>query len=109
MKWHGDKDRKLIKELRNVLDSKATIRGRVIEIRDLGGIIFIIVVDRSGLCQLVVDSPKKLPALQSIISCTGRVVANEKAPTGFVQTDLISKRYSIIGVFHCAVQHINLL
>jgi nondiscriminating aspartyl-tRNA synthetase len=82
MKWHGDKDRILIKDLKTKLDSRETIRGRVMEIRDLGGITFIIIVDRSGLCQVVIDSSDKLPALQSIVTCTGGVTANEKAPTG---------------------------
>jgi nondiscriminating aspartyl-tRNA synthetase len=82
MKWQGDKDRILIKDLKSIIDSSATIRGRVTEIRDLGGISFIIVVDRSGLCQLVIDSRQKLPVLQSIVACTGRITANEKAPTG---------------------------
>ena len=68
--------------------------GKVIEIagwihreRDLGGVAFVILRDRSGFCQVVFSSPPqdkegRAITLESVVCITGRVTLSEKAPTG---------------------------
>ncbi|AEJ62518.1 aspartyl-tRNA synthetase [Spirochaeta thermophila DSM 6578] len=57
------------------------VKGWVHRIRELGGISFIILRDRSGEVQLVLEGSADL-TLESVISVKGRVEANEKAPGG---------------------------
>jgi nondiscriminating aspartyl-tRNA synthetase len=63
------------------------VSGWVHRIRDMGGITFVVLRDRSGLMQLVFDS-KPLDAdgneltLESVINAKGRASLNEKAPGG---------------------------
>jgi aspartyl/asparaginyl-tRNA synthetase len=62
MKWHGDRNRMLIKELNSVVDSVVTIKGRVSDIRNLGGISFVNVIDRTGLCHMPSSSKRSSTA-----------------------------------------------
>ena len=55
--------------------------GWVHRIRDMGGVNFVILRDRSGLVQLVLDEKPDL-TLESVIKVKGRAALNEKAPGG---------------------------
>ncbi|MDR2073228.1 MAG: aspartate--tRNA(Asn) ligase [Spirochaetaceae bacterium] len=63
------------------------LAGWVHRIRDMGGITFVVLRDRSGLVQLVFTKKPLDPqggalTLESIITVKGRVAVNEKAPGG---------------------------
>ncbi len=71
---------------------RVTLFGWVHEVRDLGGLVFIILRDREGFAQITL--PKKLVdkktfnlakklKRESVIMVEGRVKAEEKAPNGF--------------------------
>ncbi len=51
--------------------------------RDLGGIQFLLLRDRSGIVQVVTDRRFALPLAESSLKVVGRVVANPKAPGGY--------------------------
>ena len=73
--------RTLVSELADRVGSAVTLQGWVHRVRDLGGVSFLLLRDRSGICQLVFDSkPDVLP--ESVISVQGVVAANPKAPGG---------------------------
>jgi len=55
--------------------------GWVHRIRDMGGVNFIILRDRSGLIQLVLNEKPDL-TLESVIRVKGKPALNEKAPGG---------------------------
>lgn len=71
-------------------ESTTTIAGHVHEIRDLGGIQFVLIRDRTGRCQVVVkaDEHPDLFArvgdlgLEDVVRVTGDLVAAEQAPGG---------------------------
>ena len=77
--------RVLAAELKQALssDGPATIevRGWVHRIRELGGVSFIMVRDRSGIAQAVVQGKVDL-TLESVVAIAGVVVENDKAPGG---------------------------
>ncbi len=72
--------------------STVTVNGWVHEIRDFGGLAFLILRDREGLVQVtmpkkkvskeIVDTVKGL-SRESVVSVTGDVKAMEKAPNGY--------------------------
>jgi nondiscriminating aspartyl-tRNA synthetase len=64
------------------LDKKITVQGWVHRIRELGAVSFVLVRDRSGMVQ-VVYSGKVGFGHEWVVSVTGTVRANEKAPGGF--------------------------
>ncbi len=51
--------------------------------RDLGGIQFALIRDRSGVVQVVLPGGGRLPLPESVVRARGRVVRSEKAPGGF--------------------------
>jgi nondiscriminating aspartyl-tRNA synthetase len=73
--------RTLCKELSTKIGEKVIVKGWVHRIRDLGGVVFVILRDRSGQVQLVFDEKPDFTH-ESIISATGPVTENEKAPGG---------------------------
>lgn len=62
--------------------AEITVSGWVHRVRDLGGITFVLLRDRSGLAQLVYDAPPEYTN-ETVISVRGTVAANEKAPGGY--------------------------
>ena len=64
------------------------LRGWVHRFRDLGGVYFLLLRDRSGLCQIVfektpVDDEGNAITIESVVDVAGRVVANPKSQGGF--------------------------
>lgn len=79
--------RTLIRELAGKAGETVTIRGWLHKKRLLGGLNFLTVRDRSGLAQSLIedkDEIEKLRGMQigTIVSFTGMVVADERAPGG---------------------------
>jgi nondiscriminating aspartyl-tRNA synthetase len=77
--------RTLVKELwaRGAESSAGDVelKGWVHRIRELGGVSFVMLRDRTGVGQVVVEGKVDL-TLESVISVTGKPSANEKAPGG---------------------------
>ncbi len=73
--------RTLISEVSTLVGTDVSLSGWVHRIRDLGGVSFVVLRDRSGSVQLVFDAkPSVTP--ESVIRVTGSVAQNEKAPGG---------------------------
>jgi nondiscriminating aspartyl-tRNA synthetase len=73
--------RTLVSELSDKIGSTVSLSGWVHRVRDLGGVSFVVLRDRSGSAQLVFDSRPEV-TLESVIRVEGTVAANEKAPGG---------------------------
>jgi nondiscriminating aspartyl-tRNA synthetase len=77
--------RLLIRDIKPAIQEKpgqeVVLSGWVHRIRELGGISFVILRDRSGLVQLVLTKKPEL-TLESVIQVAGVPVPNEKAPGG---------------------------
>lgn len=86
--------RVLTKELAAHIGQTVTIQGWLHKKRLLGGLNFITVRDRSGLAQTKIDNKdevEKLRGLQigTVVSMTGLVVADERAPGGAELHDVV--------------------
>jgi len=73
--------RTLAAELPRHVGSEVELSGWVHRIRDLGKVSFVILRDRSGEAQLVLDE-KPAFTHESVVAVKGRVAANDKAPNG---------------------------
>lgn len=75
--------RTLTKDAAASIGGEVTVKGWVHRIRDMGGISFVVLRDRSGTVQLVFGEGKNLDFHQEcVIEAAGRVVANLKSPGG---------------------------
>ena len=82
-----NKNRILSSELKEHTGKRITVLGWLYKKRELGNLNFLLIRDRHGLIQVVVDKKeelKKLDGLQigTVLSATGDVVAEERAPSG---------------------------
>lgn len=73
--------RTLIAELSTHLNHEVALQGWVHNRRQLGGISFLILRDKSGICQCVFEKTD-IPLHESCVRVTGRVVNSPKAPGG---------------------------
>jgi nondiscriminating aspartyl-tRNA synthetase len=77
----GGPTRTLAAELSLHVGSEITLCGWVHRVRDLGKVCFVVVRDRSGMAQVVLEAnPGVTP--ESVVRAMGTVVANPKAPGG---------------------------
>jgi len=77
-------ERTLARELRECIGKQVRVRGFLNQLRLLGKVAFLVLRDRSGFAQIVIESPeelRKVSALQigSILSLTGKAVASQAA------------------------------
>ncbi len=63
-------------------DQEVELSGWIHRVRDLGGISFVLLRDRSGIVQLVYDGKAEY-TLESVVTVRGRVQVNDKAPGGY--------------------------
>lgn len=80
-------NRVLSSELNNHIDQKVVLRGWINTVRSLGKLNFLILRDRMGLAQVVVQDKnewQKIAALQpgTVLTVTGKVVKNPQAELG---------------------------
>ena len=73
--------RRLVATLSNHVDEEVTLEGWVHQRRDLGGVQFMVLRDRSGTVQCVFEHTP-LPLPESCVRVRGAVVENGKAPGG---------------------------
>ena len=73
--------RRLVRELGEHVGENVTLRGWVHQRRDLGGIQFLHLRDRSGMVQCVFEGAE-VPLHESSVEVRGRVVESAKAPGG---------------------------
>lgn len=74
-------ERILVSNLPAHLNKEVTLQGWVHNRRDLGGVSFLILRDRSGTVQCVLEKTS-IPLAESSVRVTGKVVENKKAPGG---------------------------
>ncbi|MDR1147207.1 MAG: aspartate--tRNA(Asn) ligase [Spirochaetaceae bacterium] len=75
----------LAKDLKNAAEKgekDIELSGWVHRIREMGALSFIVLRDRSGLVQLVLDKKYEALTLESVITARGDAALNEKAPGG---------------------------
>jgi aspartyl-tRNA synthetase len=84
-------------------DKKVSISGWVHEVRDLGGICFVVVRDREGRGQITLVKKKTDPGLldtarglmrESVVSVTGTVKPEAKAPNGY---EIIPEKITLLN------------
>ena len=73
--------RTLVSEVAGRVGAEIQLEGWVHRVRDFGGVSFVLLRDRSGICQLVFDSKPEV-TLESVIRVQGTAARNEKAPGG---------------------------
>jgi nondiscriminating aspartyl-tRNA synthetase len=89
----------LVSRAKDAPGKEVRVIGWVHRIRELGGVTFIILRDRSGMVQLVssekpVDTSGAALTLESVIQAEGLPALNEKAPGG---AELAVKRIKILS------------
>ncbi|MFH1657019.1 MAG: aspartate--tRNA(Asn) ligase [bacterium] len=74
--------RTLIKQIAQCADKKALIKGRVLNIRDLGNIIFLVVQDYTAIIQVVMDKGSEVK-IGEVVAIEGLVKTEPRAKGGF--------------------------
>jgi nondiscriminating aspartyl-tRNA synthetase len=85
--------RTLIAEAGHRLGQTITLMGWLHWKRDLGGIRFLLLRDRSGLIQVVAGPEAPLPLAESVLRVTGRPVEQPKAPGGL---ELLAEQIEVL-------------
>lgn len=88
----------LVSELPKNIGKEVTVAGWIHKIRKLGGISFVVIRDRSGIAQVVVEKEahEMLSELstESVVSFTGKVKKEERAPLG---AEILAEKVEIIS------------
>ncbi len=71
----------------NHIDEVVVLRGWLHKVRRMGGMAFVVIRDRGGLCQMVVNNKDEIAKLEglyngTILQVTGKVKAEPRAPGG---------------------------
>ncbi|HCT79750.1 MAG TPA: aspartate--tRNA(Asn) ligase [Micromonosporaceae bacterium] len=74
-------------ELTMHIGERVTIAGWVNRRRELKSVSFLILRDRAGLAQVVVQAGSEMPPEETVVQVTGVVIANEVAPGGVELTE----------------------
>jgi nondiscriminating aspartyl-tRNA synthetase len=74
--------RVLTAELKNHIGTEVTLEGFVHFRRDLGGVQFLVLRDRTGTVQCVIGKGVAIPLPESSVRVVGKAVENQKAPGG---------------------------
>jgi nondiscriminating aspartyl-tRNA synthetase len=88
----------LVSEIPQHIGKEVTVSGWIHKVRKLGGISFVVIRDRSGLAQVVVEKEAHeiLAELstESVVSFTGRVKKEERAPLG---AEILAEKVEVIS------------
>ena len=98
---YTDMERILSRDVAAHVGEKITISGWLHKKRLLGGLNFITLRDRSGLTQTLIDNKDQLEKLRgmqigTVLSLTGNVIADERAPGGAELHDVIVEVLSAV-------------
>ncbi len=88
-----------IADLADQKEQSVTVKGWVHKIRKMKGFAFVILRDKSGVVQVVVDEGEMLDALsvEASVEITGDVGENPKAPMG---VEVIARSVTVLGKTH---------
>tara|TARA_Y100000310_G_scaffold315414_1_gene365904 strand:+ start:1239 stop:2615 length:1377 start_codon:yes stop_codon:yes gene_type:complete len=86
--------RTLSSELEKNLNKKVFLQGRVYNLRKMGGINFLLLQDRDGLVQIVFDKLEEKVLTGSLVSITGKVKSEKRAPGG---VEVLGEKVEIIS------------
>lgn len=89
----GGPPRVLVSDLAAHEGQEVTLLGWILTRRDLGGISFMVLRDRTGVVQCVLESVQ-IPLHESAVRVTGNVAAHRKAPGGY---EVKVKRLEVIS------------
>lgn len=88
----------LVTELPKNIGKSVTVAGWIHKIRKLGGISFVVIRDRTGLAQIVVEKEahEMLSELstESVVSFTGKIKKEERAPLG---AEMLAEKVEVIS------------
>ncbi|RKX87187.1 MAG: aspartate--tRNA(Asn) ligase [Spirochaetes bacterium] len=87
-------ERTLARDAAGRVGDTVEVSGWVHRVRNLGGVIFIILRDRSGLIQLVTDKEFNYP-VESVLTVRGVVNGNDKAPGGY---EIAIESFNVLAV-----------
>lgn len=90
--------RTLVSDIPKHVGKDVTVAGWIHKIRKLGGVSFVVIRDRSGLAQVVVEKDAREilsdVSNESVVSFTGKVKKEERAPLG---AEILAREASIIS------------
>src|SRR3989338_4066029 len=80
--------------LKDHLGEEVLLKGRVYNLREMGGINFLILQDRVGLVQIVFARLKNQPKIGSIVEITGKVQEEKRAPS---EIEILGREIKVIS------------
>jgi nondiscriminating aspartyl-tRNA synthetase len=85
--FDSQSDRTLSNELKDKVDQIVSVTGWLYKVRRMGGILFLVVRDRNGLLQSIVESKEEIAKLDNlqngtILTVNGTVKAEARSPSG---------------------------
>jgi nondiscriminating aspartyl-tRNA synthetase len=88
-------ERIVLKDVGKYLDKKVTVQGWVSRIRNLGSITFVILRDRSGILQLVIENLGNVNVRpEDVVEVSGKAVASTNAPG---EVEIYVQDYKVIA------------
>ena len=80
-------ERTLTSQIAEKIGEKVLLKGWIYQLRELGTVNFLVLRDRSGLCQIILDSPEEIEKLrgmqsETVIEVEGMVVEEKRAAQG---------------------------